>query len=135
MAFGIILAIIGGIMLLLILCCCKTIRIAIAVVKQSMICVGKIPIIFLFPVITLIFVLIHIAWTAAGSYLMYLTGSYDSSTNLFNFYKYSRDSNFNLIKTWDYMYSSYFASLVFAAIWGVFFFYNMLEYIISAMVA
>lgn len=129
------MAVLGGILLLLTLIFFKSIRIAIAVIKQSMICIAKVPIIFIFPIFTLIFVGIHLMWSVAASYMMYLTGSYDASTNMYNFESVSRDSNMQVIREWDYVFSSYFAVLVFAAIWGVFFFYNMLEYCISAMVA
>jgi hypothetical protein len=99
-----------------------------------MVCIGKVPIIFIFPVFSVIFVAIHLCWSIAAAYLQYLTGTYDSSINAFSFETVSRDTEFQVVRQWNYVSSTYFFVLVFGAIWGVFFFYNMLEFNISMMV-
>lgn len=89
---GITLAVISGLSILIVLICCKTIRIAVNVFKQSMVCIGKIPIIFVFPIFSIIFIILHLAWSVVASYFMYLTGTYDSSINAFSFETVTRDS-------------------------------------------
>ena len=80
--------------MLLAVVCCKTIRIAIAVLKQSMIAIGKVPVIFIMPVFTIIFVAVHAAWSIPAAYMFYTTGMYDSINNMFNFQTNTWDSNF-----------------------------------------
>lgn len=79
--FGIIVSVIGGVVLLLAILCCKTIRIAIAVIKQSMKCIAKVPIIFIFPIFTVILMCGHLIWSLPSAYFMYLLGSYDAKLN------------------------------------------------------
>ncbi|CAL5995863.1 Plasma-membrane_choline transporter and transmembrane domain-containing protein [Hexamita inflata] len=112
----------------------KTIRIATAVIKQAMVAIGKVPIIFIFPIFSLIFVIAHLFWSVMGSYMFYLTGSYDATVNAYNFETKVRGADGLVIYTTDHWSATKFAVLVFGCIWGTFFFYSLLEFNISMMV-
>lgn len=133
-AFGIILAIIACIGIILMLIFCKTIKIAIAVISCSVKCIAKIASVFFFPVIILVFIIAHLIWTCLGAYLVNISGNYDATTNSFDFVDISRDDKYYITRKWNYVTSTEFVFFVFAAIWGVFLCYCLLEYLISAMV-
>lgn len=125
---------IAGVVLILSLICCKTIRIACAVIKQSVVVIGLVPMIFLFPFVTLLILIIHLGWSLPAAYLMYLSGAYDSSTNTYNFETITRDASFLLITTTNYYQILWYIVLVFGVIWGATFLYGMLEYTITAVI-
>lgn len=66
--------------------------------------------------------------------MFYLTGTYDATVNYYNFVSYERDSEYALVEKWDWYNSSFFFFMVFGCIWGIFFFYHLLEFNISSMV-
>ncbi|CAL6105719.1 Plasma-membrane_choline transporter and transmembrane domain-containing protein [Hexamita inflata] len=132
--FGWTIVAIDVVCLIVVLIFFKTIRIATAVIKQAMSAIGKVPVIFIFPIFTLIFVIAHLFWSMMAAYMFYLTGTYDASMNAYNFETKTRDAEGLVVYTWDYWGSTKFAVLVFGCIWGAFFFYALLEFNISMMV-
>ncbi|CAL5979328.1 Plasma-membrane_choline transporter and transmembrane domain-containing protein [Hexamita inflata] len=132
--FGWTIVAIDVVCLIVVLIFFKTIRIATAVIKQAMSAIGKVPVIFIFPIFTLIFVVAHLFWSMMAAYMFYLTGTYDASMNAYNFETKTRDAEGLVVYTWDYWGSTKFAVLVFGCIWGAFFFYALLEFNISMMV-
>ncbi|CAL6044999.1 Plasma-membrane_choline transporter and transmembrane domain-containing protein [Hexamita inflata] len=132
--FGWTIVAIDIVCLIVVLIFFKTIRIATAVIKQAMSAIGKVPVIFIFPIFTLIFVVAHLFWSMMAAYMFYLTGTYDASMNAYNFESKARDASGLVVYTWDYWGSTKFAVLVFGCIWGAFFFYALLEFNISMMV-
>ncbi|CAL6105721.1 Plasma-membrane_choline transporter and transmembrane domain-containing protein [Hexamita inflata] len=132
--FGWTIVAIDVVCIILVMVFFKTIRIATAVIKQAMSAIGKVPLIFIFPIFTLIFVVAHLFWSLVAAYMFYLTGTYDASMNAYNFESKVRGADGIVVATWDYWATTKFAVLVFGCIWGAFFFYALLEFNISMII-
>ncbi|KAH0572431.1 Plasma-membrane choline transporter and transmembrane domain-containing protein [Spironucleus salmonicida] len=134
MILGVFIAIIGSIILIILILCFKGIRVGIAVITSSVDCMRRIPIIFFIPIFFVIIFLFHLAWAGGITLLYYLSGSYDARGHMFSFTDI-KDIGGVHTPVQNGGTTTVFAIYVFMTIWGSFFIYSCLEYIISFHVA
>ncbi|KAH0572450.1 Plasma-membrane choline transporter and transmembrane domain-containing protein [Spironucleus salmonicida] len=134
LTIGIVIAIIGSLILLFCILCFKGIRVGIAVITSSVDCMRRIPIIFFIPIFFVIIFLFHLAWAGGITLLYYLSGSYDARGHMFSFTDI-KDIGGVHTPVQNGGTTTVFAIYVFMTIWGSFFIYSCLEYIISFHVA
>lgn len=132
---GSVFAIIACVGLLVTCACLRSIRISVSVIKVSTDALRKLFWVSLVPLVFIPLVVGHAVWTVGGAYYFNCMGEFDVKYNEFNFKKIEEDETTHVItQTTDSLNLVLFLVLVFAIIWGVFFFYSCLEFIISAVV-
>lgn len=126
--------VVDAILLILIAVFCRAINIACEVIKLSVMCLKKIWFVFFLPIVFVVLIVSHLAWTAALAYLFYLGGEYDEQLNQFDFVKIGYDADNYITKTPDYLNLGLFIFMVFGVIWGLYFIYAWMEFTISHIV-
>jgi len=86
------------------------------------------------PLVFIPIVVGHCLWTIFAAYYFNCMSSFDVKYNDFSFIKFSETEDGQIIQKADSLNLALFLVLVFAVLWGLFFLYAAMEYIISAVV-
>ncbi|CAL5995220.1 Plasma-membrane_choline transporter and transmembrane domain-containing protein [Hexamita inflata] len=132
---GSIFAIISIVSLFCLCCFFRSIRITVAVINTATDALRKLFMMVFLPLVFVPIVVGHLVWTVGAAYFYNCMGKFDVKYNEFNFYIQSVDPTTHLItQDIDYLNLFFFLVIVFAIFWGVFFFYSVLEFILSSMI-
>ncbi|CAL5995216.1 Plasma-membrane_choline transporter and transmembrane domain-containing protein [Hexamita inflata] len=118
------------------LCCFfNSIQIAISVIAVASEALSKLFYMVFIPLVFIPVVVLHLFWTVGAAYLYQCGGSFDVKYNSFSFVTITENPVTHIItRSTDSLSLFWFVLIIFAVIWGVFFIYSVLEYLLSSMV-
>jgi len=129
-ALGYIVAVIFVIGLIVIIIFGNAIQVAVQVIRTACMCLSDMVGLVFLPIMFFLGCALHLAWTICATVGYFVTGQYNSRYGSFTFDLY--DGTKVVSSPWDWIN---FLILVYAVIWGTFFIYDVMEYVIGASVA
>lgn len=135
-ALGAILCGVAGIIVLVVICMLGAISVAVGVVKAASQALLRLLYVVLLPLLFLVFAALHLAWMLVACFLFFATGRYDEKHNTYRFSEYVYDDAGMVVGVrTNPLQWTYFAVLVFAALWGAFFIWHCLSYLVSSVIS